>query len=76
MDISSCSPLPHNRLVDPQTEYERECNFAFIRASSPTLKKKSSFPASTPSKKKSSDIVLDGKPHFNLEDAVENNELI
>ena len=78
MDISSCFSLPHNRLVNPQTEYERACDVAFINASAPVLKKKpSSFlDQSSHSQKKNSDIVLDGKPHFSLESAVENDELV
>ncbi|MFZ4115528.1 MAG: hypothetical protein ACOYK6_02250 [Chthoniobacterales bacterium] len=78
MNLSPCFSIPENRLVNPQTEYERSCDTSFINASTPIVKKKSSSFSPYPNhpKKKSSDIVLDGKPSFDLEEAVENDEVV
>ncbi|MDH4470073.1 MAG: hypothetical protein QE493_03765 [Verrucomicrobiae bacterium] len=65
MNIPSCFSIPHNRLVNPKTEYERSCEEAFINASLPPLRKKPVLREPSKPKKKNIDIFLDGKPHFN-----------
>lgn len=80
MQISSSSALPSNRDVTSQSEYERAYRLA---GGIEAISSKQSFSEKknkNHSKKKSKDILLDGKPHVNLsatiESAVENDQFV
>jgi len=74
MEILPCSSIPPRRPVTPQTEYDRIYAAALNQEDLP--KKKSKPHTSQPPKKKPSDIILTASPHFDLESAVENDELV